>query len=43
MRTNPLKWAAIATGAGLVIGLIGRLLRMRAKRARPELVIIDAT
>jgi hypothetical protein len=42
MHANPLKWTGIATAAGLLLGLTGRILRIRAKHARPELVIIDA-
>lgn len=39
---NVWKWTGIATAAGLIVGLAGRILRIRAKHARPELVIIDA-
>jgi hypothetical protein len=39
---NVWKWTGIATAAGLLLGLTGRILRIRAKHARPELVIIDA-
>jgi ElaB/YqjD/DUF883 family membrane-anchored ribosome-binding protein len=43
MRTSPMKWAGIAGGTGLVIGLIGRYMSYRAKqRSRmPQLVIIE--
>jgi len=43
IRSNPWKWTGIATAAGLLLGLTGRILRIRAKHAKPELVIIDAT
>jgi ElaB/YqjD/DUF883 family membrane-anchored ribosome-binding protein len=43
MRGNPTKWAGIATGAGLGIGLIGRFLHHRAHhRHMPAVVIIEA-
>ncbi|HKO57837.1 MAG TPA: hypothetical protein VJ276_18360 [Thermoanaerobaculia bacterium] len=43
MRSNPNKWAGIAAGAGLGIGLIGRYLSHRSKRRHvPHLVIIEA-
>lgn len=43
MRSDPKKWAGIATGAGIVLGLTGRYLRHRAHvRARmPQIVIIE--
>jgi len=43
MRTNPMKWAGIAAGTGLALGLIGRFAGARSKRhARmPDLVIIE--
>ena len=40
MRTSPMKWAGIAAGAGLAIGLIGRIARAR-KAQRPMLVVIE--
>jgi hypothetical protein len=43
MRSDPKKWAGIAAGAGVVLGLTGRYLRHRAHmRARmPQVVIIE--
>lgn len=43
MRINPMKWAGIAGGTGLVLGLLGRYMQYRAKqRSRmPQLVIIE--
>ncbi|MEA2339014.1 MAG: hypothetical protein QOE82_3021 [Thermoanaerobaculia bacterium] len=43
LRGNPAKWAGIAAGAGLGLGLMGRFLRHRAKvRRMPAVVIIEA-
>ncbi|HJQ38962.1 MAG TPA: hypothetical protein VKB93_17640 [Thermoanaerobaculia bacterium] len=44
MRTSPMKWAGIAAGTGLGLGIAGRIARGRSKRSRalPELVIIDS-
>jgi ElaB/YqjD/DUF883 family membrane-anchored ribosome-binding protein len=43
MRGNPAKWAGIAAGAGLGIGLIGRFLHHRAQhRHMPAVIIIEA-
>jgi hypothetical protein len=40
MRTSPMKWAGIAAGAGLAMGLIGRIAQAR-KKHRPMLVVIE--
>jgi ElaB/YqjD/DUF883 family membrane-anchored ribosome-binding protein len=43
LRGNPAKWAGIAAGAGLGIGLIGRFLHHRSHhRHMPAVVIIEA-
>ncbi|HEV7572328.1 MAG TPA: hypothetical protein VGQ21_12595 [Thermoanaerobaculia bacterium] len=43
LHGNPAKWAGIAAGAGLGIGLIGRFLHHRAHhRHMPAVVIIEA-
>lgn len=45
MAGNPLKWAGIAAGSGIAIGVLGRIARWRMQR-RPHhhgLVIIEAT
>lgn len=43
MRTSPMKWAGVAAGAGVVLGIIGRIVRSRSRRSLPDLVIIDAS
>lgn len=40
MRTSPAKWAGLAAGAGLAMGLLGRLAAARRKH-RPMLVVIE--
>jgi ElaB/YqjD/DUF883 family membrane-anchored ribosome-binding protein len=43
MRGNPAKWAGVAAGAGLGIGLLGRFLQHRKQKRRvPTLLIIEA-
>ena len=41
LRSDPKKWAGIAAGAGIVLGLAGRYLRHRAHR--PHLVVVETT
>jgi hypothetical protein len=43
MRSDPKKWAGIAAGAGVALGLAGRYLRHRAhvRARRPQVVIIE--
>lgn len=43
MRTQPMLWAGVAGGTGMVLGLIGRFMSWKAKRPVPDLVIIDAS
>ena len=46
MRSSPMKWAGIAAGSGLALGLLGRVAHWRRHHRRmrsPDLVIIDAT
>lgn len=45
MRTSPTKWAGIAAGSGLAIGLLGRILaaRSRERSRMPQLIIIETS
>jgi hypothetical protein len=40
LRSSPKKWAGIAAGAGIALGLTGRYLRHRAHR---RLVVVETT
>ena len=45
MQTSPMKWAGIAAGSGLALGLLGRLLDSRRHHHRhmPQLVVIETS
>jgi hypothetical protein len=45
LRSDPKKWAGIAAGAGVALGLAGRYLRHRAhvNARRPQVVVIEAS
>ncbi len=40
VKANPKRWAGIAVGAGLGLGIIGRIMRHRA-RSLPHLIVIE--
>lgn len=46
MRQSPMKWAGVAAGAGLTLGLIGRFLQSRSHHRHhhhpAQVLIIDA-
>ena len=43
IRSSPAKWAGIAAGAGLLLGITGRVLRRRAARREYEhFVLIES-
>lgn len=43
MRDNPMKWAGIAAGSGVALGLIGRWMEhQRHRRHLPQVVVIEA-
>ncbi|MBK5259944.1 MAG: hypothetical protein JJE51_10145 [Thermoanaerobaculia bacterium] len=39
MTSSPFKWAGIAAGASMVLGLVGRYLRHRMHR--PQIIYVD--
>ena len=42
LRSRTALWAGIATGAGLVAGMAGRLLRRRLRgRGMPAIIVIE--
>ena len=43
MRTNPMKWAGVATAAGFGLGMIGRIAHWRSRQrgSLPSLVVIE--
>ena len=45
MHDSPMKWAGIAAGSGLAIGLLGRIVQWRSRQHRhmPQLVIIESS
>ncbi len=44
LRSKPAMWAGIAAGAGLALGIAGRIARhRRADKSLPTLVIIEGT
>ena len=42
MSSNPAKWAGIAAGVGMGIGVLGRYMRHRAHRPQPQFIIIES-
>ncbi|HEX9161546.1 MAG TPA: hypothetical protein VF980_07540 [Thermoanaerobaculia bacterium] len=44
MRSNPQMWAGIAAGAGLGLGIMGRIMRHRVKQRMPlpHIIVIEA-
>jgi gas vesicle protein len=41
MSSNPAKWAGIAAGVGMGLGVLGRYMRHRAHRPQPQFIIIE--
>lgn len=42
MSSNPAKWAGIAAGVGMGLGVLGRYMRHRAHRPQPQFIIIES-
>jgi ElaB/YqjD/DUF883 family membrane-anchored ribosome-binding protein len=45
MRNSPAKWAGIAAGSGLILGMLGRFIQSRNEQRRhmPQLVVIETS
>ena len=42
MQSHPMRWFGIAAGAGLAIGLAGRLIQRRVNRSTVDLFVIES-